>query len=337
MATSGTVTYRTNRNEIILGALRLCAAYDPENSAGPTTAQITNAAEALNLMVKAWGAKGLQLWERRYGVIFPQKAQSIYSLGTPGPGGDHACLTTPLATGFIQTTLSSSAAAGASTIVVTSVSCATDTVGIPASTITTAYNIGIELDSGYLQWTTVNGAPSGTTVTLAAVLTGAAASGNTVYCYQTKLTRPLRVLDAFIRGVAGSNDIPVKLISRDQYNRFGIKSSSGQSIQAYYDPQTNKGYLYTYPVWTDVDQMLFIEFTKAIDDFSASSDDYDLPQEWGEALKFCLALKIAPECEVPDSKFKQIAALAKDAFDLANGYDVESPQGVQFIPDTQSS
>lgn len=336
MATSGTVTFRTNRNEILLGALRLVNGYDPENSAGPTTTQITNAAEALNLMTKAWGAKGLQLWERRFGVVFPQKNQSMYSLGTPGPGGDHACLTTPLATGFIQTTLSGSAASGASTIAVNSVSCSVNTVGVPAVTITDTYNIGIELNSGSLQWTTVSGAPAGTTVTLAATLTGAASSGNTVYCYQTKLMRPLRIMDAFVRQESAGNDVPVRIISRETYNRFGLKSSAGQAVQMYYDPQSNKGYIYTYPAFNDVSLMLFIEFAKPIDDFSTSTDDFDLPQEWGETLKYNLALKIAPEYEVPTEKFKQIAALAKDSFDLATGYDVESPAGFQIVPDVQS-
>ena len=332
MATSGTITFRTNRNEVIKGALRLCSAYDPENSAGPSTAQITDAAESLNLLVKSWGAVGLQLWERRWGVVFPQNNQGTFILGSPGPAGDHACLTTPLNGGFVQTTLSTDAADGASTIEVESITGQLSTTGTTATTITNAYNIGIELDDGTLQWTTVNGAPSGTTVTLAAVLTDSATSGNAVYCYQTKLIRPLRVLDAFIRQTQGGNDLPCKIISRDEYNRFGVKSSPGTPTQIYYNPQSNTGQLYTYPVFNDMTQVLFIEFSKPIDDFTTSTDDYDLPQEWGNALKLNLALQIAPEYEVPTDKFKQIQFLAKDAFDLVNGYDVESPAGVQFQP-----
>jgi len=54
MATSGTYTYRTDRDTIIKGALRLLNAYDPENTAGPSTNQITFGSEALNLLVKKW-------------------------------------------------------------------------------------------------------------------------------------------------------------------------------------------------------------------------------------------------------------------------------------------
>lgn len=333
MASSGVVTFRTTRDGLINGALRLCSAIDPENTAGATTSQITNAAEALNMLVKQWEAKGLQLWERRYGVVFPQKSQPVFVLGSPGPAGDHACLSTPLGEGgFVQTTLTAAAAANATTITVTTLS-SNFSVGVPVITMATTYNIGIALDSGVVHWTTINGAPSGTTVVLTTGLASAAASGNTVYCYQTKLMRPLRVLDAFVRQVGG-NDIPVRKITREQYNRFGAKTSASYPTQFYYDPQVNSGNLYVYPEFSGGTSPLYIEFEKPIDDFSASGDDFDLPQEWGNALKYNLALLIAPEYDVPDSKFKQLQYLATTAFDLVDGYDQEDGS-VFFGPDVR--
>lgn len=336
MSSSGVVTFRTTRNGLINGALRLCSAVDPENASGATATQITNAAEALNMLVKQWEAVGLQLWERRYGVVFPQKSQGVFVLGSPGPAGDHACLATPLGLGgFVQTTLAQSAASGASTVVVTTTS-SSFSAGVPVVTMTSTYNIGVELDSGSVQWTTVSGAPSGTTVTLGTTLTGAAASGNTVYCYQTKLERPLRIIDAWIRQTGG-NDTPVQLIPREHYNRFGQKTSTGTNpTQLYYDPQVNSGNLYLYPQFQNADNPLYIEFQRPIDDFAASGDDFDLPQEWGNALKYNLALLIAPEYDVPDSKFKQLQYIATTSFDLIDGYDQENAS-LFLQPDSQMS
>lgn len=324
MATSGTITFRTNRNEIIKGALRTLNAYDFENTAGPTANQITFAAEALNLLVKSWNARGLQLWERRYAVVFPQENQSVFALGSPGPAGDHACYTTPLGVGgFVDTELSAAASAAASTITVDSVS-STSTTGISAVSITSGYYIGIELDDGTIQWTTVNGAPSGTTVTLTTALTGAAASGNRVICYQTKLIRPLRISDAWIRQVNG-NDTPITPIPREHYNRFGLKNQTFSTpTQLYYDNQSNIGYVYLYPGFSTVDQTLYIEFQKPIDDFTNSTDDFDLPQEWGAVLKYNLALALAPEYEVPLEKFKQIQFLANQSLDEVGDSDQET-------------
>lgn len=322
MPTSGVVTFRSTRDALINGALRLCSAVDPENASGATATQITNGAEALNMLVKQWEAHALQLWERRYAVIFPQTAQSVFILGSPGPAGDHACLSTPLGEGgFVQTTLSAAGAASAATVSVTTLS-SSFTAGVPVVTMTSGYNIGIVLNTGAVHWTTINGAPSGTTVTLTTVLPSAASSGSVVYCYQTKLVRPLRIMDAWIRQVGG-NDSPVNVISREQYNRYGDKSSASQPSQVFYDPQANAGHLYVYPAFSGSTSQLFIEFQKPIEDFASSSDDFDLPQEWGNALKYNLALMIAPEYDVPDSKFKQIQYLATSSFELLNGYDQE--------------
>src|SRR6266850_4380874 len=144
MSTSGIMTFRLNRDQVLTQALINVAAIDPETGS-PTTNQLTHAAFHLNLMVKAWEAHSLQLWERKYGVIFPQKNQGAYVLGNPGPGGDHAVLTDNLNLGdFIQTTLSVAAATSATTVTLASIS-NTGTVGNPAITLASTWFIGIEL------------------------------------------------------------------------------------------------------------------------------------------------------------------------------------------------
>lgn len=327
MATSGTVTYRINRDALITAALRLCAAIDPENTAGPTATQISGGSEALNLMIKGWEAEGLQLWERKYGVIFPQQGQEVYALGTPGPGGDHACLSTPLGTGFINTTLASDAASGATSLTLTATSNSGTvyaTVGVPAITMAIGDHIGVELDDGTMFWTTISTVNTSTNVvTIPTGLTSAASAGGTVNTYTTKLIRPLRILDGFVRQT-GTNDIPLMIIPRENYNRFGQKGSQGTSIQLYYDPQENTGHVYVYPTTQDVGQLIFIEFQKPIDDMTSSTDDYDMPQEWGEALKFNLALRLAPEYTVPKDKYAQIKELAMATYMRLDGWDQEA-------------
>jgi hypothetical protein len=323
LAVSGTITYRPTASTIITDALTQVGGIDPESGLGASATQTATALRMLNALVKTWGTRGLQLWERRYGVVFPQNGQGLFVLGSPGPAGDHACLTTPLNGGFIQTTLSADAASGATTISVTSVTGQLDTVGNPAVSITNAYNIGIELDDGTLQWTTVSGAPSGTTVTLAAALTDDAGEGNYVYCYQTKLIRPLRIVDAFVRQVAAGNDVPCRVMSREEYNRFGSKSSEGTPVQLYYDPQSNTGNLYIYPTFSSVQQLLFIQFEKPIDDFATTADDFDMPQEWAEALMWNLAWRLCPSYQTPKDTVKEIKELALFTYEQIDGWDQE--------------
>lgn len=327
MATSGTVTFKVNRDALILSSLRLVGAVDPELTAAISTNQNNNAAQALNMMVKSWEAKGLQLWEKRYAVVFPQLGQSQYVLGNPGPSGDHACLSTPLGTGFVQTTVTSQVG-----LTLTVGSTSNDgTTGTPAITMDSTWNIGIQQTDGSLFWTTINGAPVGNVVTLTATSGTNAVAGAYVYAYQTKLFRPLRITDGFVRQAASTNDVPITVISRENYNRFGNKTSTGTPIQAMYDPQLTTGYLYLYPAPSTVAQLIYLEVQKPIDDFSTSTDDYDLPQEWVEALKFNLALRLAPEYRVPRETYDQIKELAVATYALIDSWDQEQAS-VSFGP-----
>jgi len=325
MATSGVVTFRPNRDQIITQALIQVGAIDPENSSqSPTAIQITNSSMILNSLVKQWETEGLELWETRYGVVFPQKGQWVYALGLPGPGGDHATETTALGVGgFLQTTLSSAGAALGSTVILTTLSSASS-AGVSVFTVASTYAIGIQLDTGYIHWTTVNGAPSGNTVTLTAALPSTACSGNTVYCYQTKMTRPLRVTNVQLGAISPtSSTVPLTPLSRADYNRMANKATEGTPTQFYFDPQRNTGYLYFYQALGQVTRPLYVEYQRPIEDFLTATDDYDLPQEWAMALIYNLALFLAPSYTVPQSQFKQIQFLADQCYEQICGWDQE--------------
>ena len=310
MATSGVVIFRSTRDQIIEDAITKIGGADAENATVLTSAQTTKAARNLNMLIKHYQTKGLHLFKRRFGVIFPQKAQGVYVLGTPGAGGDHASLTTPLGVGgFVQTTLSAAASSGASTVDLTTLS-SPSSAGVAAATVLTTWNIGIELDSGSLQWTTVNGAPSGTTCTLTATLTGAAASGNTVYSYATKLVRPLRIFNAWI-GTDRDQASQINVITRDQFQQLGAKDTAGPPSQLYYDPQMNSGYVYLVPRFDNVDSQVYIEFESPIEDFTATGEDFDMSQEWNLTLVFNLAMILAPDYTCPMSTFKQVQYMAQ--------------------------
>lgn len=322
MATSNVVTFRLNRDQVITQALIKVGALDPENTASITTPQLTNAAQVLNLMMKGWEAQGLQLWERKYGVVFPQKNQAVYILGSPGPAGDHACLSTPLGSGFIRTTAVGAIAALGTSVTVVAVS-NSGTVGLPAITMANGDNIGIQQSDGTMFWTTIANVNTGTkVVTLTAGPTVGSIVGAYITTYTTKLMRPLRILDGFTRQAAG-NDIPHLILPREQYNRFGQKTSAGTSIQTYYDVQENSGHLYVYPTTQDVTQMLFIEFQKPIDDFVGASDDFDMPQEWGEAIIWNLALRLLTDYGTPEERATRIERLAAEFFKKLDGWDQE--------------
>jgi hypothetical protein len=79
MATSGSTNYSTTATAIINGALRMVGALNQGDTA--SASQISEALEALNLLVKAYAAKGLSLWTTRETSVTPVLSTATYLIG----------------------------------------------------------------------------------------------------------------------------------------------------------------------------------------------------------------------------------------------------------------
>lgn len=195
--TSGSTDFSVTRDDIIKRALRLIGVVAQGET--PTTDQTTEAAFALNSLVKAWQADGMPLW-----------AIKSYS--------------------------------------------------VPLTAGTSAYEIG---------------------------LTKA-----------INIPKPLKVLQAYNHSTTSDVDIPMRIITKQEYNILGNKTSSGNPIQVYYNPQSEYGILNVFPVPSTTEQAantIVIHYQRPFEDFDASTDTPDFPQEWYDAITYGLACRLAPE------------------------------------------
>ena len=130
----------------------------------------------------------------------------------------------------------------------------------------------------------------------------------------TGMTRPLRILYAFLRDSTG-NDVTITIDARDDYNTLGQKTSGGVPNQAYYDPQLGAGTLTMYNVPSDSTHTLYVDIQRQIQDFNLAADNPDFPQEAFHMLKWCLADEIALEYLTPADMRQTITQKAAGAYD----------------------
>lgn len=145
--------------------------------------------------------------------------------------------------------------------------------------------------------------------------------------------RPLRIQDAYIRNASG-NDTTLKIISRQEYDLLGSKTSSGVPNQIFYDPQLTNGVLYMYPVPTDALSTIHLVVQKPLADFNLAVDNPDFPQEWYQALKWGLAAELAPEYGATERKITRIEQKAMLYKEQLNNWTQEEAS-VYFMPDPQ--
>ena len=275
MATSGSTNFTINRDEIIRQALLNLRVVDPAIAIGAQ--DISDGALGLNLMIKAWQTDGVFLWLNEEVCLHQQYNTQYYSLGT-----DHCAL---LSDSF-KTQLASDAAAAATEITVDD-----------DDDIEDGDYIGIELDSGTIQWTTVNGAPSENVVTLTDALTGAATTDRWAFSYTSKISRPLQIIEARVRDT-NDVDIPLNICtSRNEFFHQTDKTTTGEVLDVYYEPLIGNGRLYTWPVagTTDVTDRIIMTVQRVIEDLDTSANNFDGPVEALEALIWNLSARQAPQ------------------------------------------
>jgi len=296
LATSGSVNWTLARDAIITSALRKLRRIDP-NLTVPAI-DITTGTEALNMMIKAWQTDGVLLWLNEEICLFQNYNTQFYTLGPTGTGN---C---GLLSDCFKTQLSVAAAAAAGTITVDSDDDMTD-----------GDYIGIQLDGGTIQWTTINGTPAANVVTLTAVLTGAAAVDNWVFTYTTKTSRPVKITEARVRDT-DDVDTPLTIVtSRTQFLSQTDKDSTGRVLEVHYNPDITDGQLYTWPVCGtgDITDRIIMSIQRVIEDFDASTNNFDGPPEALAALTWGLAVEIAPEygVDLGSGKAAAIPAMAE--------------------------
>ena len=277
MATSNSTDFTLNRDAIIAAALRRLRRIDP---ALTTPAQdVTDCSQALNLIIKEWALDGVLLWTLEEVCLFQNYGIQFYALG---PSGDNCAL---LSDSF-KTQIATAADSGDGTITVDS-----------DDDIANADAIGVELDDGTIQWTTVNGAPAANVVTLTAVLTDDVAVDNYVFTYTNKISRPLQILEARVRDT-DDVDTPLKIItSRRQFLSTTDKDSTGRVTEIHYNPDITNGQLYVWPVCGtgDITDRIIMSVQRVIEDFDASANNFDGPPEALRALIWNVAAEVGPE------------------------------------------
>ena len=153
--------------------------------------------------------------------------------------------------------------------------------------------------------------------------------------------RPLKVIQGFYRNnsVSPYIDIPVMVISKQEYNVIGSKFSTGTANTIFYDTKKLNGVLYVYltpDVNASTNMELHIITQLPLDDLSTALAIPDFPNEWMNCLVWNLADQLSLEYGVPMNSRQEIAMRAGTYKTLLTDWDVEAASTF-FAPDFRST
>jgi hypothetical protein len=232
MSTSGVSTWSLQRDSVINGALRKLSVLSGGSSAQAW--EITNAAEALNAMIKGFYVDGMPIW-----------AIKEYTFTT--------------------------------------------TAG------TASYNIG-------------NG--------------------------QTLATpMPLKVIQGYRIESTGASNIPLNVYNHYDYNLLPVNATSGEPVNLFYQPFSTYGTVKLWPTPIDATTTITIVYQRPFEDMVISTDDFDFPSYWTEALIYGLAWRLAGEYGTPIMDRQNLQKEAEFFHQQALSFGTEEGS-MYFMPDS---
>jgi len=127
--------------------------------------------------------------------------------------------------------------------------------------------------------------------------------------------RPLKCIQAFLRNTATTPnlDIPVQVISQQEYNLLSSKGNTGVTNSIYLKTDTTYSTVY---VWLTPDALtstnyeLHMIVQRPLNDMNSATSTLDFPNEWFNALVWGLADELAIEYSVPGNHRQEIMAKA---------------------------
>ena len=320
MTTSGTSTFIQTRDQLILDAFQLIGVYGLGRTVSGADSLV--AQNALNKMIKAWGAQGLHLWTKSEGILYLTLNTAKYNLGN---GATYAYCTDK--NNEIKTLTTATVAAGATSISVSS------TTGMAMNNY-----IGLVQTDGSLFWTTISSVTNSTTLALTAGPTVGCYSGAIVFTFSSYINKPMRINDArIVQGYdsgATSTEVSISMTSLpyQSYEELPDKTIQGLPIQFSYRPDNLYGTMKIWPRPNDCSTRVQFTYERILQDLNNASDNFDFPNEWLEAITWNLAMRLGPAFGKDQKVLQTIGPVAQQMLSDLKDWDTEITT-VQMTPD----
>lgn len=164
-------------------------------------------------------------------------------------------------------------------------------------------------------------------------LTTANVNSYTVGIGQTvNIPQPLKIVQAEYQVQNGVN-IPMNIYNRYDFNKLP-NNATGTPVNLYYQPLENTGMVYLWPTPIDSTTTIYMDYQRPFEDMVSSTDNFDFPPYWIQALIYALAWTMSPEYGTPLMERNTLAQEAKYWKDEALSYGSEEGS-MYFQPTTK--
>lgn len=153
-----------------------------------------------------------------------------------------------------------------------------------------------------------------------------------------------KVFYAFLRNtnLSPAYDIPIEIISLQEYNQYGVKGSLGIVNSMFYQPISDSNitnqssFVKVYPTPSLTGYEVHMFNYQVLNDVSIGTDPIDFPQETYNATSWCLANEISMEYATSMDRVQEIKQRAAQWYQEMIDWSTENAETIRFMYDTRS-
>ena len=110
---------------------------------------------------------------------------------------------------------------------------------------------------------------------------------------------PLKVIQAYRNQGTTSANVPMNIYTEYNFNLLPTTASAGTPVNLWYQPLSSTGVINLWPAPLDTSYTIHIIYQRPFEDMTSSTDNFDFPSYWMEAVIYGLAARLAPEYGIP--------------------------------------
>ena len=146
--------------------------------------------------------------------------------------------------------------------------------------------------------------------------------------------RPYRILDCRYRNTS-SIDLPMHEMTRQEYHRLPVKTTTGTPTNFYFDPQRDVGTLYIWPVLSTVTtETIQTTYQRRFEDVTDLGETLDIAQDAHETVKYNLAARLADDYGRKGEHISRVIQRAEMLYQ--DMLDADRPEVVRFVPERRA-
>ena len=146
------------------------------------------------------------------------------------------------------------------------------------------------------------------------------------------IARPSSIQSASLKQAGSDTEFAVRILSKEEYQRIPTKNTTGsRPRRLWYEREWPLGKIWLYPI-SGSSSILYLNIWKQLNSGMVLTDKFSVPPGYLRALRWNLALELAPELRVTSANIDRVSRIARESKSAIEDINNDEPSYIRADP-----